>query len=203
MQAINLEQPLAGFRRRAAAYLIDVGLFFAPLPALFFLLLVGVASGLGDCFDEYGSVGPCGPPFPGFTIALVSLFALVFLSFGWWLLALQWGQTPGKVLMSIQVTKKNGGASGRGYTFVREVMTKGVPLICGLVLLWPDTWILLLGTDWYYRNWEWALYLPFVFVGIVILVDKLWVLLDRESQSLNDKALGTLVVLKQPSAEER
>ena len=58
---------------------------------------------------------------------MVLVLALVFLAFSWWVIALQWGQTPGKVLLRIQVIKKNGGASGRGYTFVRDVASKGFP----------------------------------------------------------------------------
>lgn len=120
----SLEQPLAGFRRRATAHLIDIGLFFLPLAVFVFLYIVMAASSLGDCVDDVG-VGPCDRRVPG--IIMVLVLALVFLAFSWWLIALQWGQTPGKVLLRIQVIKKNGGASGRGYTFIRDVASKGFP----------------------------------------------------------------------------
>lgn len=61
--------------------------------------------------------------------------------------------------------------------------------------MWTKPWIPLLGMDWYYRNSEWAVYLPFVFV------DNLWALLDQNGQSVHDKVMGTLVVQKRPLAE--
>ena len=67
--------------------------------------------------------------------------------------------------------------------------------------MWTNPWIPLLGMDWYYRNWEWAVYLPFVFVSIPIFADNLWALLDQNGQSVHDKVMGTLVVQKRPPDE--
>ena len=196
----SLEQPLAGFLRRATAYLIDIGLFFLPLAAFVVLNILLAASGLGDCLVD-GEVGPCDPPVPRIVLLLVP--AIVFAALIWWLIALRWGQTPGKMLLRIQVIRKSGRSSGWGFTFVREVAVKGFPVILGIGLItffmaltWARPSIGLIGIGWYYRNVEWAVYLSFVFASMPVLVDNLWALLDRDGQTVHDKVMGTLVVQK-------
>lgn len=106
------EQPLAGFPRRATAYLIDIGLFFLLLAVFVFLYILLAASGLGDCVDDSG-VGPCDPPVPG----ILPVFAVVFAAFMWWLIGLGWGQTPGKMLLRIQMIQKKKRNFQAGFNF--------------------------------------------------------------------------------------
>ena len=40
----------------------------------------------------------------------------------WWLIVLGRGQTPGKQLLGIRAVKREGGSSGWGTTFVREIV---------------------------------------------------------------------------------
>ena len=198
MRNNDLEQPLAGFRWRATAYLIDVGLFFVPLAVFgsLYVLLLGMS--IEPC--DPGGEGGCVDTGVMTSIGAIAL-AVVFAAFIWWLTALRWSQTPGKMLLRIQVLKKNGRSSGWGYNFVREVAIKGFPFIFGLVLMWTKPWILLLGMDGYYRNGEWAVFLPFAFAGTAALVDNLWALRDQNGQSVHDKVMGTLVVQKRPLDE--
>ena len=44
----------------------------------------------------------------------------------WWLFTLRRGQTPGKQLVGIRVIKSNGEITGWGYTFLRELVIKGL-----------------------------------------------------------------------------
>jgi uncharacterized RDD family membrane protein YckC len=103
---------------------------------------------------------------------LLALFGLLLLVgyVIWWALALRWGQTPGKQLVGIRVIKDNGEPSDWGHTFLREFVTK-----------------MLLGSIF-----------SGITSGIYMLVDNLWLLFDRNRQTLHDKMVSTLVVRNQP-----
>lgn len=54
--------------------------------------------------------------------AVLFLLTLIIGYIIWWLIVLGRGQTPGKQLLGIQAVKRNGGPSGWGTTFVREIV---------------------------------------------------------------------------------
>ena len=132
---------------------------------------------MGDCVVD-GGVGPCEPPIP--RIALVLVLVVVFAAFIWWLAALRWSQTPGKMLLGIQATRNNGKTPGWRFSFVREAAIKGFPFIFGLVLILTT----------------WAVSFSFFFMVMAVLVDNLWALRDQNGQAVHDKVMGTLVVQK-------
>ena len=97
--------------------------------------------------------------------------AAAMLSYAvWFAVTLSSGQTPGKMIAGIRVVRANGESSGWGYTFVREVILKG-----------------LLGY-----------FLAVITLGLFFVVDYLWPLWDKDRQTLHDKMAETLVVQARP-----
>ena len=84
----------------------------------------------------------------------------------WFVIRISSGQTPGKQITGIRVVQAHGEPSGWGCTFVREFIFKG---IIGHVL-------------------------TIITLGLFYVVDYLWPLWDKNSQTLHDKMAGTLVV---------
>ena len=104
----------------------------------------------------------------GLTLGGVLIVVALFIGyFVWWLIALQWGQTPGKQLLGIRSMRANGTFTDLGLTFVREGVVKN--LIFGIILN------LLTG-------------------GIVWALDYLWALWDKDRQTPHDKVSSTVVV---------
>ena len=97
------------------------------------------------------------------TVAL-SIYAV------WFAVTLGSGQSPGKQIAGIRIIRVSGEPSGWSYTFVREVILKGLV----------------------------AHFLAIITAGLFILVDYLWPLWDRNRQTLHDKMAETLVVQVSP-----
>ncbi len=172
---------LATFLQRLAAYAIDKVLFSLPLfilaLVLLFSLLVGVEvvetevveTGndvlviVGRDSSEAWGIGGLREVMIAVSLGSLAVFAAYVI---WWLLALRRGQTPGKQLVGIRVIKSNGELSGWGYTFLRELVIKG--LVGG--------------------------FLSGMSAGIYWVVDHLWPLFDSDRQALHDKMVDTLVV---------
>ena len=172
---------LATFLQRLAAYAIDKVLFGLPLLVLtlvlLFSLLVAVEVVETEVVETENDVlviiGRDGSEAWGIgglrgVVVAVSLGSLaVFAAYVvWWLFALRSGQTPGKQVVGIRVIKSNGELSGWGYTFLRELVIKG--LVGG--------------------------FLSGMSAGIYWVVDHLWPLFDSDRQALHDKMVDTLVV---------
>ena len=83
----------------------------------------------------------------------------------WWLFTLRRGQTPGKRLLGLQVIRVDGTASDWGWTFLREFVVKGI----GVGVLNSV-------------------------VGVVWIIDLLWVFWDKDRQTIHDKIMRTLVI---------
>ena len=156
---------LATFLQRLIAHLIDAVLSQLPLLVMILALLgavfVSVESGDPEPLEADGN----GLRGVLIGVALVSLAVLAGYVI-WWLFALRRGQTPGKQVVGIRVVKDNGEPSDWGYTFLRELVIKG-----------------LLGG-----------FLSGMTGGIYFLVDHLLPLWDKDRQAVHDKMIGTLVV---------
>ena len=170
---------LATFLQRLAAYAIDTVLFKLPLLilalVLFFALFFAVAVGV-----EVVEIGSDGTDIiwrddsearenGGLLAVIVVALGSLAVSAGyvvWWLFTLRHGQTPGKQLVGIRVIKNNGELSDWGYTFLRELVIKG--LVGG--------------------------FLSGMSAGIYWVVDHLWPLFDSDKRALHDKMVDTLVV---------
>ena len=159
---------LATFLRRLSAYLLDMALF--NLPLLVFLASLGVLIfvSINQASDPEGSGG-------GTLLVVMVVLTVVGLVLMagyviWWLLALRWGQTPGKQLVGIRVIKVSGEPSDWGHTFLREFVTK---MILGGIASGITS-------------------------GIYLLVDNFWSLFDGNRQTLHDKMVSTLVVRNRP-----
>ena len=173
---------------RGAAYLIDV---ITPT-AGFMLFAYGVALAFGYALgDSFGPGGASGPPVWLAPVFLAGVIVLVGYAVWWWV-SLKDGQTPGKKIVGIRVVSASDGETlGLGMTLVRELLTKTIPFT---VLLELTTVGDLLG----------FLFLPFgmFFSGILaaaplaaaMLIDFLWPLWDKKSQTLHDKMVNTCVV---------
>ena len=159
---------LATFLRRLSAYLLDMVLLNVPL----LLFLVGLGVLAFAVVQESRGPETDGGDALLIVMILLALFGLLLLVgyVIWWALALRWGQTPGKQLVGIRVIKDNGEPSDWGHTFLREFVTK-----------------MLLGSIF-----------SGITSGIYMLVDNLWLLFDRNRQTLHDKMVSTLVVRNQP-----
>ena len=128
--------------------------------ALVFSLIIVLSDETEPLADNSGTIVS--------VLVVVSLGSLaVFAAYViWWLFSLRRGQTPGKQLVGIRVIKSNGEISGWGYTFLRELVIKG--LVGG--------------------------FLSGMTAGIYWVVDHLWPLFDSDRQALHDKMVDTLVV---------
>ena len=166
---------LATFLQRLAAYAIDKALFGLPLMGLSLALLFGLLFTVEVVETRSDSVVIVsrGPEAWGVGILRGVVFALALVSLAvlaayvvWWLFTLRQGQTPGKQLVGIRVIKSSGEPSGWGYTFLRELVIKG--LVGG--------------------------FLSGMTAGIYFVVDHLWPLFDSDRQTLHDKMVETLVV---------
>lgn len=164
---------LATWVQRLAAHLIDfllaAGSLVVGLLGLATTLMAGSAGAelfkhpdhfwIRELFD--GKVG--------WWLLLVGAAAM--LSFlVWYTVTLGSGQTPGKMIVGIQVLRESGESSGWSHTFVREVILKG-----------------LIGH-----------FLAIITLGLFLVVDFLWPLWDQQRQTLHDKMAETLVVQARP-----
>ena len=155
---------LATFLQRLAAYAVDKVLSGLPLAvfviALVFSLIIVLSDDTEPLADNRGTIVS--------VLVAVSLGSLaVFAAYViWWLFTLRRGQTPGKQLVGIRVIKSNGEITGWGYTFLRELVIKG--LVGG--------------------------FLSGMSAGIYWVVDHLWPLFDSDRQALHDEMVDTLVV---------
>ena len=164
---------LATFLQRFSAYLLDS--LFSTVPLVVFLVSLGVSLffSFGD-EDVRDSGRNDGVFYAVFAVMVVSLV----LSVGylvWWLIALRQGQTPGKQIAGIRVIRVDGSPSGWGFTFLREVVIKGMlgALLSGIT------------------------------GGIYWVVDHLWPLWDANRQALHDKMMNTVVVQNPRQHSER
>ena len=168
---------LATFLQRLAAFAIDTVLFKLPLLilalvlffALFFAVAVEVVETGSDGTVIIGRDDSEAWENGGLLAVIVVALGSLAVSAGyvvWWLFTLRHGQTPGKHLVGIRVIKNNGELSDWGYTFLRELVIKG--LVGGL--------------------------LSGMTGGIYFVVDHLWPLFDSDRQALHDKMVETLVV---------
>ena len=155
---------LATFLQRLAAYAIDKVFSGLPLAvfviALVFSLIIVLSDDTLSLVDNSGTIV--------WVLVAVSLGSLaVFVGYVvWWLFTLRRGQTPGKQMVGIRVIKNNGELSDWSYTFLRELVIKG--LVGG--------------------------FLSGMTGGIYWVVDHLWPLFDSDRQALHDKMVDTLVV---------
>ena len=166
---------LATFLQRLAAFVIDKVLFGLPLLGLALALLLALLFTVEVVETRTDSlvIVSRGPEAWGVGILQGVVFVVAFVSLAvlaayvvWWLFALRRGQTPGKQLLGIRVIKSNGEPSGWGYTFVRELVIKG--MVGG--------------------------FLSGMSAGIYWVVDHLWPLFDSDRQAIHDKMVDTLVV---------
>lgn len=115
---------LATFLQRFSAYLLDS--LFSTVPLAVFLVSLGVSLFFSFEGEDVGDSGRNdGVFYAVFAVMVVSLI----LSVGylvWWLIALRQGQTPGKQIAGILVIRVDGSPSGWGFTFLREVVIKGM-----------------------------------------------------------------------------
>ena len=170
---------LATFLQRLAAYAIDKALVGLPalalalvlFSALFFTVEI-VETGIDDSIivvrdsSETWGIGALRGVVTAISLGSLAVLAAYVV---WWLFALRRGQTPGKQLVGIRVIKSSGEPSGWGYTFLRELVIKG--LVGG--------------------------FLSGMSAGIYWVVDHLWPLFDPDRQALHDKMVDTLVVQDQ------
>ncbi len=110
------EKPKAGFWLRLVALMIDGFLVF----------LMQVVFGVLLAFAGSSSFG-----LQGSTSVLVQIFSIVVSLFYWIFFTGYCGQTPGKMLLRIQVVQLNGSSLGYGKAFYREVVGK---FISGIIL---------------------------------------------------------------------
>ncbi len=168
---------LATFLQRLAAYVIDTVLFKLPLlilamvlfGALFFTVIVEVVETGSDGTVIIGRDDSEGWENGGLLAVIVAALGSLAIMAGyvvWWLFTLRHGQTPGKQLVGIRVIKNNGELSDWGYTFLRELVIKG--LVGG--------------------------FLSGMTGSIYFVVDHLWPLFDKDRQAIHDKMVETLVV---------
>ena len=155
---------LATFLQRLAAYAIDK--VFSGLPLAVFVIVLGFSLVVAVSDDAEPLVDKSGTIV--WVLVAVSLGSLaVFVGYVvWWLFTLRRGQTPGKQMVGIRVIKNNGELSDWSYTFLRELVIKG--LVGG--------------------------FLSGMTGGIYWVVDHLWPLFDSDRQALHDKMVDTLVV---------
>ena len=155
---------LATFLQRLAAYAIDKVFSGLPLAvftiALVFSLIIAVSDDSEPLGDNSGSLVWV------LIVIMLGNLAVFAVYVVWWLFTLRRGQTPGKQLVGIRVIKSSGELSGWGYTFLRELVIKG--LVGG--------------------------FLSGMTAGIYWVVDHLWPLFDSDRQALHDKMVDTLVV---------
>ena len=155
---------LATFLQRLAAYAIDKVFSGLPLAvftiALVFSLIIAVSDDSEPLGDNSGSLVWV------LIVIMLGNLAVFAVYVVWWLFTLRRGQTPGKQLVGIRVIKNSGELSGWGYTFLRELVIKG--LVGG--------------------------FLSGMTAGIYWVVDHLWPLFDSDRQALHDKMVDTLVV---------
>ena len=119
--------------------------------------------------DSTGSIkrATIGRRFAALVLDTVLVFATLFIGYLiWWLFTLDKGQTPGKQIVGIRIIKTNGAPSRWGWTFLREFVVE----------------VLVIGT------------LSGMTGGIIGLLDLLWALWDKESQTLHDKVVDTFVI---------
>ena len=109
-------KPKAGFWLRLVALMIDGFLVFV-LQVVFGVLL---ALASGGNFDVQGTLA-----------ILIQLFTIVLSLFYYVFFTGYCGQTPGKMLLRIQVVRAEGGPIGYGKAFYREVIGK---FISGIIL---------------------------------------------------------------------
>ena len=173
---------LATFLQRLAAYAIDKVFSGLPLAvfviALVFSLIIVLSDDTLSLVDNSGTLiivlsDDTEPLVDNsgtivWVLVAVSLGSLaVFVGYVvWWLFTLRRGQTPGKQMVGIRVIKNNGELSDWSYTFLRELVIKG--LVGG--------------------------FLSGMTGGIYWVVDHLWPLFDSDRQALHDKMVDTLVV---------
>ena len=83
-----------------------------------------------------------------------------------------------------------------GRTFLREVTVKGPYIVFAI---WAASAMDLphrFGVHWFEQSLAWSemTYILLVLVGMLMFADNLWVIADKQNQSLHDEALGALVV---------
>lgn len=103
------DRPKAGFWLRLVALMIDGFLVFI-MQIIFGILLAFTGS---NGFDMQDSMS-----------ILVQLFSIIISLFYWIFFTGYCGQTPGKMLLRIQVVRADGAAVGYGKAFYREVVGK-------------------------------------------------------------------------------
>ena len=122
-------------------------------------------------------------------LVIILVGAAMFVgSFIWWLAALRSARTPGKQLLGIRVIKANGAPSGWGYTFLRELVSKARLVLFLTSPIWGNVV---------------ASMVPGRIAGpliwfVLVFVDDLWALFNKNRQTLHDKIMRTLVVRNRP-----
>ena len=189
----------ASFGRRCAAYALDAA--FMYLPALLALLVPFVLYFFGPATfgfrDEAVGSGP-------FIVLLAFSGSLILASFVWWLSVLGRGITPGKQLVGIRVIQSDGHPLTWTRMLLREIVSKA-PLAAYVA---PQLGIFaipfLFEAPFMGSFLDKAFsVLPDIlsFVGLseyvfalLLLVDNLWALSNRNGQALHDKVMSTYVV---------
>ena len=144
--------------RRLGAYILESLL---PAAVAFFFYVTLIASFLAGA-DEESADAAGGIAAAGMLVFFVGLLGFA----GWTIYAWTRGQTPGKQLLSMYVTREDGSRAGGWHMFTREFLVKGI-LFNGL--------------------------LGMITFGIVPLLAALWLTWDRNHQALWDKITNTYV----------
>ena len=152
--------------QRLAAHLIDLLLAGGSITMGILGLAIAIGSTTNESRGHY-LIEVCkllGEEF-GRGLSTVGTAALLIYAV-WFAIRLSSGQTPGKHVAGIRVVQAHGEPSGWGCTFVREVILKGMIVHV----------------------------LTIITAGLFYVVNYLWPLWDKSSQTLHDKMATTLVV---------
>lgn len=117
-ETVLADRPKAGFWLRLVALLIDGFLVFM-MQVVFGILLVLTGS---EGFNLHGSMS-----------VLIQTFSTILSFFYWIFFTGYCGQTPGKMLLRIQVIRLDGETVGYGKAFYREVIGKFISALIFLI----------------------------------------------------------------------
>lgn len=157
----------ATWMQRLAAHLIDLLLVGGSITMGILGLAIAIGSTITSEYRTHDLIEvwkPLGEEF-GRGLFVVGTATLLIYAV-WFAIRLSSGQTPGKQITGIRVVQAHGELSSWGCTFVRELIFKGMIVHV----------------------------LTIITLGLFYVVNYLWPLWDKNSQTLHDKMAKTLVV---------
>ena len=168
--------PKGGFWIRFAAFFVDFTIFIIIL--FIFAFFIGLGVGMGSVIR--GGISEEGEALSGIIIFLVSILACMTYSIffvGWE------GQTLGKMLLKLKIIRTNGKEMTYGRAFLRWAV---YPLLFLLIIpLLPVLSLI---------NLIIAVFVPWLFLIFVAIIDYLMVAFTKQKQGLHDKIAGTYVI---------